>query len=201
MSLSPLRVGIDVPWVTSWSAEAFIGIRPCPTVRGRPALCQAEDPGHGKPQYSKNHMVRQRLSVVRMLCPMCGEPTDASDRWTQVATRQAAGALRLKGMSLPPEILDDTVVLDAGSIAPLHRRCVDRSLLHCPHLRGNPDVKVMRFPDRWTTVPLFIETDPVEGLRPKVVGFLQLCGITRTIDRRWRGSSFLALPITRPTAS
>ena len=28
------------------------------------------------------------------------------------------------------------VVLDAGSIAPLHKACVDRSLMHCPHLKG-----------------------------------------------------------------
>lgn len=185
-ALSHLKVGHDVPWVTSWSGEAMLGIRPCPTVRGRPAICQAEDPGRGRPQYSKNHLVRQRLSVARMLCPMCGEPTQKDDRWTQVARPLAAGLLRLRGVAVPGDIPGDTVVVDAGAIAPLHRRCVDRSLRHCPHLKASPDVRVMRFPERWAVIPLMVETDPVGGISPEVVGFFQLCGVTRTVDRRWR---------------
>lgn len=38
-----LMVGVDVPWVTSWSEEPIIGIRPCLTVDGRPALVQADN--------------------------------------------------------------------------------------------------------------------------------------------------------------
>ena len=76
---STLVVGSDVPWVTSWSGEQIVGAAPCQTVGGRLALMQASDPGSGKPQYSKNHLVRQRLTVVRMLCPMCGEPTAEGD--------------------------------------------------------------------------------------------------------------------------
>ena len=184
--LSPLKVGHDVPWVTSWTGEAHLGIGRCFTVRDRPALRQEDSPGRGKPQYSKNHLVRQRLSVVRMLCPMCGEATQPDDRWTQVAKPVAAGALRRKGLALPAAIDQDIVLLDAGAIAPLHKRCVDRSLRHCPHLRGSPDVHVRRFPATWTVIPLLIDADEIAGRRPKVIGFLQLCGVTRTIDRRWR---------------
>ncbi|HAL06975.1 MAG TPA: hypothetical protein DCP26_06440 [Brevundimonas sp.] len=185
-TLSPLKVGHDVPWVTSWTGEAHLGIGRCFTVNGRPALGQADAPGRGKPQYSKNHLVRQRLSVIRMLCPMCGAPTAEDDRWTQVAKPVAAGALRRKGLLLPAAIEEDRVLLDAGAIAPLHRRCVDRSLRHCPHLRASPDVHVRRFPAMWTVIPLLIDADEIAGRRPEMVGFLQLCGVTRTIDRRWR---------------
>jgi len=163
----------------------MIGVRRCSTVDGRLALCQVSDAGRGKPQYSKNHLLRQRLSVVRMLCPMCGEATPVDDRWTQVAKRTPAGVLRRRAVDVPADIDDDTVVIDAGAIAPLHRRCVDRSLQHCPHLKASPDIHLMRFPTAWTVIPLYVETDPVGGMRPQVVGFLQLCGLTRTIDRRW----------------
>ena len=183
---SALKVGHDVPWVTSWTGEAIVGVGPCPSVRGRLAIGQIQDAGCGKPQYSKNHMVRQRLSVVRMLCPMCGEPTAPGDRWTEVAKLVAAGVLRSRGIAIATAIDSDTVLLDAGSIAPLHRRCVDRSLLHCPHLRASPDVRVMKFPETWSVIPLLVETDAVDGHRPDVIGFLQLCGLTRTVDRRWR---------------
>jgi hypothetical protein len=185
-TLSALKVGHDVPWVTSWTGESLLGIGTCPTVRGLPALGQANHPGLGKPQYSKNHLVRQRLSIIRMLCPMCGEPTATGDRWTEVARPVAAGALRLRGLAIPAEIDADVVLLDAGSIAPLHKRCVDRSLLHCPHLRGNRDVHVLKFPELWTVIPLMADVEEVGGRAPQVVAFLQLCGITRTIDRRWR---------------
>ena len=185
--MSSLKVGQDVPWVTSWTGEAMLGINPCGTVGGLPALGQVEDPGRGKPQYSRNHLVRQRMSVVGMLCPMCGQPTAAGDRWTQVAKPTAAGALKLKGVAVPPEIDPDLVLLDSGSIAPLHKNCSDRSLLHCPHLRASSDVRVLKFPTTWRVIPLHADVDQAEGPRPQVVGFLQLFGLTRTIDRRWRG--------------
>ena len=185
-AVSALKVGWDVPWVTSWTPETLLGVRPCAEVGGRLAIGQVENAGRGKPQYSKNHMVRQRVSVARMLCPMCGAATQAGDRWTQVAKRVAAGRLRAKGLAIPAGIDDDTVLLDAGSIAPLHRACVDRSLKHCPFLRASDEVRVTRFPERWTVVPLTVDVDPVDGVYPTVIGFLQIFGVTGTVDRRWR---------------
>lgn len=197
MKKSTLAVGIDVPWVTSWTEEPVIGVRPCPTVQGRPALVQLDNAGYGRPQYSKNHLIRQRQTMLGMLCPMCGQSTAPEDRWTQVARRTSAGLLRRlgKGGGLPREIEDGRVVIDAGSIAPLHRACVDRSLRHCPHLRADPDVNVMPFPERWTLLPLLIEATPMieagtsvagAGVAIAVVTFLQLVGITRRVDRDWR---------------
>ena len=194
MKKSRLGVGVDVPWVTSWTEEPVIGVRPCPTVRGRLALVQVDAAGYGRPQYSRNHLVRQRQTVIGMLCPMCGRPTDAGDRWTQVARRTPAGLLRRAGKAagLPREIEDRRVLVDAGSIAPLHKACVDRSLRYCPHLKADPNVNVMPFPARWTILPLLIEAAPMleagamAGAAVLVVTFLQLVGVTDSTDRDWR---------------
>jgi len=52
MELSSLKVGDDVPWVTSWTGEPTLGVAPpCPSVGGALAIVQADNPGHGKPLY------------------------------------------------------------------------------------------------------------------------------------------------------
>jgi len=196
---SRLKVGIDVPWVTSWSEEEILGVRPCPTVNGRLAICQAEHAGYGKPQYSKNHLRRQRASVLQMLCPMCGLATAEDDRWTQIARPVAAGVLRARGLSaaLPKDLADERIVIDAGAISPSHLACVERSLQHCPHLKADPNVQVLRFPERWTTLTLEVRATaqaPTHVLAmpqraPAVISvasFIQLCGITEQLDPNWR---------------
>ncbi len=200
MRQSSLVVGVDVPWVTSWTAEPIEGVRPCPSVGGQLALVQAEQAGFGKPEYSKNHLLRQRLSMTRMLCPMCGQPTAQDDRVTQVARRLAAGKLRASGRAagIPPAIADERVIVDAGAIAPLHRRCSDLSLMHCPHLRAEPAIDVQPFPARWGLIPLMIEAvaplpagfalmaAAAVAAPVAVITFLQLCGVTDQIDKAWR---------------
>ena len=200
MQPSSLKVGVDVPWVTSWTGEPALGVGPCPSVGGAPAILQADNPGQGKPLYSQNHAVRQRLSVRDMLCPMCGRPTGANDRWTQVAHPVPAGRLRAdgRGARLPIDLTDDSILIDAGAIAPLHRACVDRSLRYCPHLKADPHIDVRRFPDRWIVLPLMARADAAAQLflaRPTpprtaaVIGFLQLCGLTGERDPGWRRAS------------
>ena len=182
---SQLAPGVDVPWVTSWTSETVRGIGPCETVGGRLALRQDEQPGFGKPQYSMNHLRRQRLTVGGMLCPMCGRPTQEGDRWTQTAKRTTAGALREKGMtSLPPALPDRQTLVDAGSIAPLHRDCVRTSLRRCPFLKGHDEIDVQPFPKRWAIWPLYVEGRAVSASllsasQPAVavVTFLQLIGM------------------------
>lgn len=185
-SKSQLAPGVDVPWVTSWSAETVSGVGPCETIGGRLALRQAEQPGFGKPQYSMNHLRRQRLTVGGMLCPMCGRPTVEGDRWTQTARRTTAGALREKGLgqALPPTMSDRQSLIDAGSIAPLHRDCVRTSLRRCPFLRSHDEIDVQPFPRRWTVWPLYIEARAMgahmlSASQPAVavVTFLQLIGL------------------------
>ena len=197
---SRLKVGVDVPWVTSWTDEPILGVAPCPTVGGRLAIGQTQRAGYGRPEYSKNHLRRQRASVAGMLCPMCGEPTPEGDRFTQVAKASPAGLLRARGLAavLPAEVDDAQIVINAGAIAPLHGACVDRSLAHCPHLRGLDDIEVRPFPSRWVVTPLEVEAvanaapqlflaRPALGARRvSVVSFLQLCGVTETRDPGWR---------------
>lgn len=197
MKLSSLKVGVDVPWVTSWTGEPSLGVGPCPSVGGALAILQSDNPGQGKPLYSQNHAVRQRLSVRDMRCPMCGHPTLANDRWTQVAHPVAAGRLRTdrRGGRLPAELSDDSILVDAGAIAPLHRACVDRSLRYCPHLKADPHIDVQRFPDRWIVLPLMARAEapaqlflarPMPARTAAVIGFLQLCGLTGERDPAWR---------------
>ncbi len=199
MKASSLKVGVDVPWVTSWTGEPSLGAGPCPSVGGAPAILQAGNPGQGKPLYSQNHAVRQRLSVRDMLCPMCGRPTRAEDRWTQVAHPVAAGRLRADGRGdrLPTDLTDDAILVDAGAIAPLHRACVDRSLRYCPHLKADPHIDVRRFPERWIVLPLMARAEaapqlflarPTPARTAAVIGFLQLCGLTGERDPAWRGA-------------
>lgn len=186
---SRLKVGTDVPWVTSWSEEVATEVRRCPSVDGELAICQAVRQGVGKPQYSRNHLQRQRLSVREMRCPMCGEATEADDRWSQTGRYETAGALRARGLGfmLPADMEDGRRLLNAGAIAPLHRACAERAVLNCPHLGAMDDKTLKPFPPAWIVAPLMVEARP----QPKpgapanplaksvaVVSFLQICGVT-----------------------
>lgn len=176
-----LKVGVDVPWVTSWTEEALGQVRPCPSVGGRLAIDQQARPGEGRPNYSQNHLVRQRWSVRAMQCPMCGLPTEANDRWTETGRLRSAGDLREKGLShlLPAQMPDKQRVLDAGAIAPLHKRCVSHSHDRCPHLQAHARER-LRFPARWFVTPLFVEARaPSPSQTPAVaaISFLQLWGL------------------------
>jgi hypothetical protein len=171
--------------VTSWSKEAMAGVAPCPSVDGVLAVGQTWAPGEGRPLYSRNHLFRQRKSVREMLCPMCGQPTEAGDRWSQTGRWTTAGALRAKGLGvwIGPQYPDDRPLFDAGAIAPLHRACAERALLHCPHLKGMADHDLKPFPGAWIVVALSVEAKPNHALsnvpqraRP-AVAFLQLIGV------------------------
>lgn len=186
---SRLKVGLDVPWVTSWSGERQGGVGPCPTVDGQPAALQTWEPGVGRPLYSRNHLRRQRDSVRAMLCPMCGEPTAEGDRWSQTGRYVAAGTLRARGFAraLPADLGDDQVLLDAGAIAPLHLACAEASLQRCPHLGGMADRELKPFPAAWVVVPLYVEArHPVTKQAFPAVSFLQLLGVTGDRDPDWR---------------
>lgn len=180
-----LKVGVDVPWVTSWSKEPMGAVAPCPSVDGVLAVGQAWAPGEGKPLYSRNHLFRQRKSVREMLCPMCGEPTEAGDRWSQTGRWTTAGTLRAKGLGvwIAAKYPDDQPLFDAGAIAPLHKACAERALLHCPHLKGMADRELKAFPAAWLVAVLSVEAKPkaTYGNLPQksvaAVTFLQLIGV------------------------
>lgn len=176
---SRLQVGVDVPWVTSWSEEPLGAIGPCASVDGQLAASQAEKPGQGRPLYSQNHLFRQRRTVREMLCPMCGKPTPEGDRWCQTATWTTAGDLRARGFgpALPATLPDDRALLNCGAIAPLHHACASAALTRCPHLGGMADKTLKRFPRAWVIIPLWIEAKRPTGGSLPAVSFLQLVGV------------------------
>ena len=152
---------------------------PCPSANGMLALQQTENPGQGRPLYSKNHYSRQRRSVREMLCPMCGEPTEAGDRWSQTGRWITARDLRAHGMGawLPVDMSDDRLLLGLGAVAPLHRACAERSLAHCPHLRGMADKALKPCPSNLIVAPILIPPKmPLREVKP-VVSFLWLAGV------------------------
>lgn len=187
MEPSRLKVGVDVPWVTSWSEEPVLGAARCPSAEGALAVVQEDHAGYGRPIYSANHFSRQRLSVRQMLCPMCGQATEPKDRWTLTGKLVTLGELRARGLgeALPKDLPDRRVVLDGGAVAPLHLACAKRSLLYCPHLRSDPEVKLRRFPKQWVAFPLFAEITPPPAPGnetaapdlPPIVSFVQICGL------------------------
>ena len=97
-----------------------------------------------------------------------------------------------------PAHFDPQILINAGAIAPLHKACVDRSLIHCPHLRSLPDIDVRPFPAQWVVTPLeveavvndapqlFLAKPALTARRLTVVSFLQLCGVTEARDPAWR---------------
>lgn len=107
-----------VPWNASWSGEESYEVRNCRWVGGKLALWSPHQPGDGKPIYAKPHMVRQRQSVARMLCTVCGMPTHPHDRWW---------------FGLGAQIESFAF---ATTEAPVHYDCARTALKVCPHLRA-----------------------------------------------------------------
>ncbi len=160
-------------------------IGPCPSVDGAIAVGQSENPGRGEPLYARNHLFRQRRSVREMLCPMCGQPTQAGDRWSQTGHWTDAADIRRRnlGVWLPADFKDDRRLFDAGAIAPLHRVCAERARAHCAYLKGLPQQALEPFPDAWIIATVNIEAAPKPGYAnvpqaPVVaITFLQLIGV------------------------
>jgi hypothetical protein len=126
---------------------------------------------------------------------MCGVRTRADDRWSLTARQISAGALRARrlGHLLPSALPDDRLLLNAGSIAPLHLDCARRSARDCPHLRAMADRALVRFPEQSFVAPLLVRARPPRacpGAMPSppvaVVSFLQIVGVTADHDPRWR---------------
>ncbi len=105
------------PWNASWTAEAPCELRPCRWAEGRLALWQPYAPGKGRPIFAQPHFVRQRRSVAEMRCTVCGERTEAGDRWW-FGLGEARG-----GCWMTAE-------------APVHLACAHTALRLCPHLRA-----------------------------------------------------------------
>lgn len=178
-------IGVDVPWVVSWSGEPMTSIGPCPSVDGAVAVHQAEAPGRGEPQFNRNHLFRQRRAVREMLCPMCGQLTPTGDRWTQTGHWTTAGDIRRRnlGSLVNQGFADDRRLLDVGTIPPMHRACAERVRELCPPMKAYSQQELIAFPDAWSIATINIEAEPKPGYAnipqaPVVaITFLQLIGV------------------------
>ena len=117
-------------------------------------------------------------------------------------------ALR-RAPDLSPTIEDDRILIDAGLIAPLHRRCSEQASQHCSHLRADLNVVVRPFSTRWTIMPLMIKATlpspaghalmraPNGPATIPVITFLQLCGVAEDRDPGWKSHPARYRPVSR----
>lgn len=127
-----------VPWNALWSSEHRYEIRPCRWVGGSLAVWSPHSPGIGRPLFAKPHTCRQRQSIARFLCTVCGEPTPVNDRWWF-----KLGSF-LEGWFMTTE-------------APVHRACAELALEHCLHLRAKGCASELeRFPDGYSVLSAIV---------------------------------------------
>jgi hypothetical protein len=179
--LDPQIIGRQVPWNAAWTAEERYEVRFCRYAQ-RPALWMPHAPGQGRPVFAKPHMGRQRESVIRKLCTVCGERTPAGDRWW------FGLGVRQDGYFMTTETA-------------VHKRCGQHALKVCPHLKTKGrDLTPMPEPDTVLTALIggpFVERD--FGLKitesDGVAGHLKLAWHLRLADTNGR----LTLPKLVPT--
>jgi hypothetical protein len=122
MSAGILHFGnTAVPWTVGWSGEESFFVGPCRFADGRPAICQAEAPGVGKPSFGKPHCQRQRQCIAEGRCDLCGKPLKLSTKVSLSHARPVGhGAEGLAILQVEPL---------------LHKACAATSMQHCPSLK------------------------------------------------------------------
>lgn len=125
--MSILRFGATaVPWTVAWTGEeASFRVEACPFADRRPAICQHEAPGIGKPRFGKPHWQRQRQAIAQYLCDLCGRPL-------KLATKVSLSHARPVGHGA-----NGLAILQVEPL--LHRACAAESLKHCPSLKRDID--------------------------------------------------------------
>lgn len=143
----PLR-GV-VPYITAWSSERE---QRATLVARRGRLGYADEhpmdrdrfgvlwrrvgisPGVGTPEYGKVHSLRQRRTMLRLLCQVCGGPADR----TRDGVLWLMGRAEYEREPWPAPI--------ESPHPPVCRRCAARAVRLCPHLRDHyTAVRALRF--------------------------------------------------------
>jgi hypothetical protein len=116
-------------------------------------------PGVGEPVFAKPHFVRQRQSVRRFLCTVCGQHTPEGDRWWfQLGSMQ-------EGYFMTTE-------------SPVHRACAHTAMTYCPHIRAR-GFQPKRFPRSYSVLSAIVGGPATEndfGVRingRRVIGHLK----------------------------
>ena len=114
--------GIEIPWSVAWSGEQAFRLQTSRDFPGLLELDQKQAPGEGEPIFASIHVTRHRRGMVDLRCHVCGEPTEARDRYIFPT---ASGGL---------VTLHDGTRQYGCNVPPMHRACTVRALHACPHL-------------------------------------------------------------------
>lgn len=110
----------SVPWTVGWTGEDSFYVGPC-RFSGRPAICQAEAPGVGKPTFGKPHCQRQRQCIAEGRCDLCRKSLKLATKVSLSHARPVGhGAYGLAILQVEPL---------------LHRECAAISMRFCPSLK------------------------------------------------------------------
>jgi hypothetical protein len=109
-----------VPYTVSWTEEEQFFLDRC-RYFGRLAICQKVAPGEGQPRFGKPHSQRQRETIARGLCDLCGRPLSHRTRVSLSHARPIVHGA--EGMA----------ILQVEPL--LHRECAAQSMQFCPSLR------------------------------------------------------------------
>lgn len=155
-----LIIGKDVPWNAMWSGEDRNEIRPCRYANNNLSVWSPFKPGVGKPIFAAPHMVRQRKSIAEMRCTVCGERTEAGNRWW-----------------FPFGNWRDGWWISTES--PVHFSCADLAMERCPMIRAK-GMAPIRYPGGAAILSAIVSGESVDrefGIRTRnrpIVGHLKL---------------------------
>jgi hypothetical protein len=116
------RIGQNVPWSVSWTAEQNFDLAISQDFPNHVDLVQVDNPGGGAPRFRALHVTRHRLGMAAHVCHVCGQPTDRRDRYIF--------PVQSGGMATMP----DESLRYAGNVPPVHLACGRRAASLCPHL-------------------------------------------------------------------
>ncbi len=143
------KVGVNVPWTVSWTGEQHFDLGLSQDFPGLVDLVQTDSAGVGAPRFRAMHVSRHRAGMAKLLCHVCGRPTEKRDRFLF--------PVRSGGMAIMP----DESLRYAGNVPPVHRDCAGVAAGACPHLRAAGAEAVA-----WPAEPsrLMPRTDVIPGM-------------------------------------
>lgn len=139
----------EVPWSVAWSAEQGYRIIPSRDFTGYLEVDQRQARGEGEPLFALIHASRQRRAMIDMLCHVCGEPTQRSDRYLFPA---ASGGM---------VTLHDGSQQFGCNVPTMHLGCAERAAAACPHLTKVDDFILKCGSDDGRLIP---RTDVLPGM-------------------------------------
>ncbi|HLI66552.1 MAG TPA: hypothetical protein VKU90_09320 [Caulobacteraceae bacterium] len=118
----PETAVLQPPWSASWSGEQEFRLRRSADFPGMIEVDQKEAPGDGEPLFAVIHLNRHRRAIIDLLCHVCGEPTEPSDRYIFPV---ASGGM---------VTLHDGTQQYGCNVSPIHLACAERAARDCPQL-------------------------------------------------------------------